>query len=184
MYYSRILTILFVALISFSTQAFESAVKPHAMLYLSIPLDGTGSKQDKLTYGFRLDNIEYTAGEPVNYQQQLQRTAVMDIRMDKHGLDGVYVSGKDYVELYHVMKQNEEAAAGETAAKDAAATTDETAASTDATADAEATTEEADDGLTVGDRIKGVFADMRAVAPMGIYMGAVLGVVLLLGVDN
>jgi hypothetical protein len=174
---SKLLTVVLVSLLSFSTQAFETAVKPHAMLYVSIPLDGKSHDRDSINYGFRLDNVEYTPGKPVNYQQQLQRTAVMDIRMDEHGMDGLYISGIDYLQMYRVNRQNEDQ--GGDAAPDAASSADGEAVAAEAEAE-----EDVDDGLTVGDRIRGVIADMRATAPMGVYMGIGLGIGLLLGVDD
>ena len=171
---TKFLTVVLVSLLSFSTQAFETAVKPHAMLYVSIPLDGKTYDRDSINYGFRLDNIAYTPGEPVNYQQQLQRTAVLDFRMDEQGMDGLYISGIDYLQMYRVNRQNEDQGG-------------EAEVVADAPADAgvaDEQTEEEDDGLTVGDRVRGVLADMRATAPMGVYMGIGLGIGLLLGVDD
>ena len=173
---TKLLTIVLVSLLSFSTQAFETAVKPHAMLYVSIPLDGKTYDRDSINYGFRLDNIEYTPGEPVNYQQQLQRTAVLDFRMDERGMDGLYISGVDYLQMYRVNRQNQDQ--GSNAESDAATSSDEAVV-----AEAEAE-EDVDEGLTVGERIRGVLADMRATAPMGVYMGIGLGIGLLLGVDD
>jgi hypothetical protein len=170
MYLTKIITMLLVSLLSFSTQAFESSVKPLVMVYLTVPLDGTRVNEDAFNYGFRLDHVAYTPGEPVNYQQQFQRTASLDFRMDKQGLDGIYISGKDYLHSLRVNRQNEDQGSDETTAE--------------ATDDAATDIEDEDDGLTVSDRIKGVIADMRAVAPMGIYMGVGLGIVLLLGVDD
>ncbi len=171
---TKILTVVLVSLLSFSTQAFETAVKPHAMLYVSIPLDGKTYDRDSINYGFRLDNIAYTPGEPVNYQQQLQGTAVLDFRMDEQGMDGLYISGIDYLQMYRVNRQNEDQGSEV-----------EVVADTPADAGvADEQTEEEDDGLTVGDRVRGVLADMRATAPMGVYMGIGLGIGLLLGVDD
>jgi len=167
---TKLLTVVLVSLLSFSTQAFETAVKPHAMLYVSIPLDGKTYDRDSINYGFRLDNIAYTPGEPVNYQQQLQGTAVLDFRMDEQGMDGLYISGIDYLQMYRVNRQNEEQGSETEVVADAGV--------------ADEQTEEEDDGLTVGDRVRGVLADMRATAPMGVYMGIGLGIGLLLGVDD
>jgi len=44
--------------------------------------------------------------------------------------------------------------------------------------------EDYEEALPLSDRIRGVFADMRSIAPMGIWIGAGLGVGLLLGVDD
>jgi hypothetical protein len=161
---------LLVSLLSFSTQAFESSVKPLVMVYLTVPLDGTRVHEDRFNYGLRLDHVNYTPGEPVNYQQQFRRTPSLDFRMDRQGLDGIYISGKDYLPSLRANRQNQDEGSVETTAEAA----DEAAADD----------EDEDDGLTVGDRVKGVIADMRAVAPMGIYMGVGLGIVLLLGVDD
>lgn len=174
----RIITVFIVALLSFSTQAFETAVTPHAMLYVSIPLDGPGPDRDRVNYGFRLDSIAYTPGERIDYSRQLERTAVVDFRLDEHGVDGVYLSGIDYLQQYRVNRQNEEQ--GESVPAEDESTAAEAVAE-EAAAEEEA---EEDDGMTAGDHIRGVLADMRATAPMGIWMGIGLGVVLLLGVDD
>ena len=165
-----------VALLSFGSQAFESGVTPHAMIYVSIPLDGPAPDRDRLNYGFRLDSVPYTPGESIDYPRQLQRTAVLDLRMDEYGMDGFYLSGIDYLKLYRISRQNGDEG-GEVAAGEGAAAEE--------TADV-ATGEQAqeDNGRTVGDHVRGVFADMRATAPMGVWIGIGLGIGLLLGVDD
>lgn len=181
----RIITMCTVALLSFGSQAFESAVTPHAMIYVSIPFGGNTPERDSLNYGFRLDSIAYTSGEHVDYQRQLQKTAVLDLRMNEHGVDGLYLSGIDYLKLYRANRQNEQegdelAAEGDVQEQPAA----EESAEAAVTEETEVEDEEEDDGLTVGDHIRGVFADMRRTAPMGIWMGAALGIGLLIGVDD
>lgn len=179
MFFTRIITMCTVALLSFGSQAFESAVTPHAMIYVSIPLDGPAPDRDRLNYGFRLDSVPYTPGESIDYQRQLQRTAVLDFRMDEHGMDGLYLSGIDYLTLYRVSRQNGDER-GEMTVKD-----ETPAAAAEGSADAAVGEQaEADTGRTVGDHVRGVFADMRATAPMGVWIGIGLGIGLLLGVDD
>ena len=153
------------SIVSANSMAFETNVKPHAMFYVTVPLGGPGPDQDKATFGFRLDNIYVdpaTSGY-VDYHRQLQQPAVFDLRMDRHGLDGIYVSGIDYLQLYKVNRQNEEEGV----------VVEETQAE-----------EDYEEALPLSDRIRGVFADMRSIAPMGIWIGAGLGIGLLLGVDD
>lgn len=186
MYFIKISMLLLVSVVSVNSHAFESAMKPHAMVYLTIPLDRTNANQDKFNLGFRIDNVAYTPGEPVNYQALLQHRALIDFRIDNKGLDGIFISGTDYVQLYKVSRQNEDQGSAVTEGEEPAESTTEADAEEEIAAEAEVEEEEEDedDGLTVGDRVKGVIADMRSVAPMGVYMGAALGIGLLLGVDD
>jgi hypothetical protein len=174
---STIITILLLSLSAANTHAFETTVKPHAMIYINVPLGGAG-EQGKTTFGVRLDNInvDYAGSRYVDYHRQMLRTAVFDLRMDRRGLDGIYISGTDYLRLYRVSRQNE----GEGEVLEEGEVVEE-AVVEEAVAEEEYDYEEE---LPISDRIRGVFADMRNTAPMGIWIGVGLGVGLLLGVDN
>jgi hypothetical protein len=105
---STLLTTLLLTVFSANTMAFETDVNPQAMFYINIPLDGTESKRDKTTFGFRLDSHGYTRFDNVPYVKQLDRSAVFDFKMAPDGIEGIYISGIDYLKLYQVNKQNED----------------------------------------------------------------------------
>ena len=140
------------------------------MLYYKVALGESDSNRSKSSFGLRFDNVTYTPDHTIDYKHLAARPAVfMDLRMDKHGVEGIYISGTDYLKQYKVNRQNDEQLDDEQI--------DE---GTEVTAEEEYE-EEYDDSLTIGEHVSGVLADMRSVAPLGVYIGVGLGVALLLG---
>jgi hypothetical protein len=130
----------------------DLAMNPQAMLYISIPFDKPGFTEDKTTYGLRFDSNAYSRYDKVSYVQQLDRGAVFDFKLTPNEIEGIYLSGVNYYQLYKVYKQNEDE-------------------------------EDYDyeDQVSVMDEIRGTISDMSAIAPMGVWIGAGLGIGLLLG---
>ncbi len=137
--------------VSANTMADDLAINPQAMFYISIPFDGPRYTEDKTTYGLRFDSHAYSRYDKVSYLKQLDRGAVFDFKLTPGEIEGIYLSGINYYQLYKVYKQNEE--------------------------------EEIDyeDQVSVMDEIKGTISDMSAIAPIGVWIGAGLGIGLLLG---
>jgi hypothetical protein len=108
MRFSILLLTLSLTIISANTMAIETGFNPQAMFYINIPFDGKDASQDKSTYGFRLDSHAYTRYDNVPYVRQLDQTAVFDFKMAPDGIEGIYISGIDYLKLYQVNKQNED----------------------------------------------------------------------------
>lgn len=179
---SLVISALLSALLSANVMAFET-VKPHAMFYVHVPFAGSGPAAGETTFGLRLDNIhvDYSDSTYIDFTRQIGRPAVLDFRMGRKGLDGIYIAGTDYLRLYRVNRQNAEEG------EEVEMQTDEEAAA-EAMEEEVITEEEAmddyEDALPLSDRIRGVFADMRNIAPMGLWIGAGLGIGLLLGVDD
>jgi hypothetical protein len=92
--------------VSANTMAVETGMNPQAMVYISIPLDGTVSSGNKTTYGFRLDSHAYSRFDNVTYTRQLERPAVFDFKMASGGIEGIYISGIDYYRITVVNRQN------------------------------------------------------------------------------
>jgi len=145
---------LVLSFITTNTIAFETDVNPQAMFYISIPLDGTAFEKENTTFGFRLDSHAYSRYDNVPYVRQLERPAVFDFKMEPRGIEGIYISGIDYYKLYQIHKQNE----GE---EDI----------------------EYEEQVSIMDEIKFIIADMSNIAPMGVWIGAGLGIGLLVGVS-
>lgn len=107
------ITFLLMSFMSGNTIAFETGPMHRAMLYLEIPLDGTESDQDMVGFGFRLDNIESTQQGIYTDYPMNNPTALMDFRMNKQGIEGIYFSGTDYLQKFRVYRQNQQQGSGE-----------------------------------------------------------------------
>ncbi len=142
------------ALFCFSAQvsAYELTPQPQAMLYYKFSVGGTGMQRAFSTFGLRVDTVTYSARGVANYDELIHRPAVFDLRMGRRGVEGIYISGIDYFKLYKVNRQNDEQ-------------------------------NDADDesGRSAGESVKAVIENIRDTAPMGFYIGAGLGIALLLG---
>ena len=151
----RLLNLVFtliLTLFSANTMADDLAMNPQAMFYISVPFDGPRYTEDKSTYGFRFDSHAYSRYDKVSFIQQLDRPAVIDFKLTPGEIEGIYLSGVNYYQLYKIYKQNE---------------------------DEEEIDYE--DQVSVMDEIRGTISDMSAIAPIGVWIGAGLGIGLLLG---
>jgi hypothetical protein len=101
------ITVLLMSFVSGNTIADQAGVKPVAMLYVAIPL-GSTNNQEQPSFGFRLDNIDYSQGSIIQYDRLLEQSALMDFRMGTHGIQGIYFSGTDYLQRYRIYRQNQE----------------------------------------------------------------------------
>ena len=128
---------------SANTMADELSINPQAMLYISIPFAKPGFTEDKTTYGFRFDSNAYSRYDHVPFLKQLNRPAVFDFKLSPGEIEGIYLSGVNYYQLYKVYKQNE----GED-------------------------DYDYEDQVSVMDEIKGTISDMSAIAPIGVWIGA------------
>jgi len=137
------------------------------MLYYKFSLGGYDSNTSKNSFGLRFDNVTYTPDHSIDYKQLAARPAVFDFRMNRHGVEGIYISGTDYLKQYKVNRQNDEQI--------------DEGTDVEAEEEYEEEYEDYDDGLTIGEHVSGVLADLRSVAPLGVYIGVGLGVALLLG---
>lgn len=147
------------------------------MLYYKVALGESNSNRSKSSFGLRFDNVTYTPDHTIDYKHLAARPAVFDLRMDKHGVEGIYISWTDYLKKYKVNRQNDEQI-GDEQIQD-----EQIDEGTDVVAEEEYEEEyeDYDDGLTIKEHISGVLADLRSVAPLGVYIGVGLGVALLLG---
>ena len=151
------------------------------MLYYKVALGESNSNRSKSSFGLRFDNVTYTPDHTIDYKHLAARLAVFDLRMDKHGVEGIYISGTDYLKKYKVNRQNDEQI-GDEQIGDEQIQDEQIDEGTDVVAEEEYEEEyeDYDDGLTIKEHISGVLADLRSVAPLGVYIGVGLGVALLL----
>lgn len=145
------ITTLLLTISAGGARAVETGMNPQAMVYISIPFDGNSQQDDTTTFGFRLDGHAYSRFDRVSYMEQLNRPAVFDLRVESGAIEGIYLSGINYYQLYRLHRQNEE---------------EDT---------------DYEDQVSVTDSIRGILSDMTDVAPMGVWIGVGLGVGLLLG---
>lgn len=148
----NMVVMLILTTVSANSMADDLAINPQGMFYISIPFDGPSFSEHKSNYGFRFDSHAYSRYDRISYIQQLDRPAVFDFKLAPEGIEGIYISGINYYQMYKVYKQNEDE-------------------------------EEFDyeDQVSVMDEIKGTISDMSNIAPIGVWIGAGLGIGLLLG---
>jgi len=153
----RIFLIITMAVSCFPAQAqtYEFAPGPQAMFYYRLSVGGSGTQQAFSSFGLRMDNLVHHQSGVAGYHERLRRPPVFDLRMGKRGIEGIYLSGVDYYRLYRINRQNDEQAGAEEEARP-----------------------------TVSERVKGVIDGIRDTAPAGFYIGAGLGIALLLGAGD
>jgi len=101
-------TIIFISFIPQTTIAFESGVQPHALLYLNISFSDSGQVQEQANWGFRLDSVVYAHGTTIQHDRLIDKSALLDFRMNTRGIKGIYISGTDYLQSYRVNRQNQD----------------------------------------------------------------------------
>ena len=154
------------AFYSMNLFAVEPIDEQQIMLYYQVPL-GAGTSQDsKHQFGLRLDQVTHAPGQDVQISTLENKPAAMDFRMSYDGIKSVKIHGVDYAS-YLIAR----AAEGETAP----ATTDPAAATTEG-----ATTETA----AAPKEEKGPIQNALGELPFGIYIGVILGVVIISGVGG
>ena len=80
----------------------------HAMFYYKVPLGGSKIKQDQHTFGFRMDRVSFNAGEMLDQQKLFHRPAMFDFKMNHQGVEGIYLSGNNFMDKYRVSHADED----------------------------------------------------------------------------
>ena len=107
--------VLFLSVTSTSSMAVETINEPHAMFYYQMSFGEAKSKIEQgPTFGFRVDRADLATNSVIDYQQILKRPAVFDFKMRNKSIEGIYVSGKDYLKAYRVHHADETSAEAET----------------------------------------------------------------------
>ncbi len=161
-----IAVVTFLVLAPVQSMAVEPINETHAMIYYKIPFSGAKKPENRPSFGFRMDHTSYQRGEMIEYKDLMNKTAAFDFRMGSEGVQGVYVSGVDFLQRYRLHRQAE-GDAGEM----------------------EESMEKAEDKepgtLTkVGTDIGNTIEDFAAVVPLGFMIGGAIALVLVTGVGG
>lgn len=89
------------------SMALEPVNEAHAMFYYQAPFSASKAEQKKHSFGFRMDQASYEPGQMIQYQQLMNKPAAFDFKMGHEGVQGLYVSGVDYLQLYRLRKAAE-----------------------------------------------------------------------------
>lgn len=159
--------ITFVILAPVQSMALEPVNESHAMIYYKIPFSASKKPENKPSFGFRMDHTSYERGGMIEYKDLMERTAAFDFRMGHDGLQGVYVSGVDYLQRFRLQRAAED--------------------------DAEMDVDIEDDGMEeskkdepgalakTGTDIANTVEDFISVVPLGFMIGGVIAIVLVSG---
>ena len=150
-----------VLLLPVKSIALEPVNEAHAMIYYQVPFSVNKSEQKKHSFGFRMDHTSYNPGEMIQYSKMMKKTAAFDFKMGHEGVQGMYVSGVDYLQLYRLRKAAED-------------DSDEVAVDTDTENKSNPVTEVAGN---IGETID----EIMDIIPLGFLIGGAVGVVLLTG---
>lgn len=154
------------AFYSMNVFAVEPIDEQQIMLYYTVPLGAGTSLDSKHQFGLRLDQVTHAPGQDVQLHTLDNRPAAMDFRMGYDGIKSLKIHGVDYAS-YLIAR----AAEGETepaTAEPAAAASEGTSPETPATPKEE----------------KGPITNAIGDMPFGIYIGVILGVVIIAGVGG
>jgi hypothetical protein len=157
--------------------AVEPIDEQQIMLYYQVPLGAANSQDSKHQFGLRFDRITHAPGEDVQISTLENRPAAMDFRMGYDGIKSVKIHGVDYAS-YLIAR----AAEGETApAKTEPAAGADTKDTPAAAAPAEGATTETSGAPKEG---KSPIQDALGDVPFGVYIGVIIGIVIIAGVGG
>ena len=156
-----------ILLVPVQGMALEPVSEAHAMIYYQIPFSASKSEQKKHSFGFRMDHTSYKPGNMISYQQMMKKTAAFDFKMGHEGVQGMYVSGVDYLQLYRLRRAAEDEGGDEMADAGDEPTQEEAKKPNPVT-------------KVVGD-IGGTIDEVMEIIPLGFLIGGAVGVVLITG---
>ena len=151
-----------IILVPVKSMALEPVNEAHAMFYYQVPFSATKTEQKKHSFGFRMDHTSYEHGEMIQYQQLMNKTAAFDFKMGRDGVQGVYVSGVDYLQRFRLNKAAED---------------DEAEAGTES-----GDTESA--ASKIGGDVTNTVDELFEIIPLGFWIGGAVAIVLVTGVGG
>ena len=159
-----------VLLLPVQSMALEPINEAHAMFYYQVPFSVNKAEQKKHSFGFRMDRTSYEYGGMIQYQQLMNKTAVFDFKMGHEGVQGLYVSGVDYLQRYRLSKAAED---GQSGAENGEEDAEVSEGSAEAGKSNPATKVAGDIGETID--------EIMDIIPLGFLIGGAVGVVLITG---
>ncbi len=149
-----------VLLVPVNSLALEPVSEAHAMIYYQVPFSAGKQEQKKHSFGFRMDHTSYNHGEMIEYQKIMNKKAAFDFKMGHDGVQGMYVSGVDYLKLYRLKKAAEDEGEEESV---------------------DAETNKANPVSEVASGIGDTIEELTARIPLGFMIGGIIGIVLITG---
>lgn len=147
----------------------ELLVEPHAMFYYQIPFDGGTIAEKENSFGFRVDHIMHSPKRHIEYTGLMERTAILDLRLNRHGVRSFHISGVDYLKKYRIHRANGEDGGQATADADTGG---------DENTEGE---EELPQAPKVVRDVGNTITFLMEKAPVGVLIGAGIGIGLLVG---
>jgi hypothetical protein len=151
-----------IILVPVKSIALEPVSEAHAMIYYQIPFSASKKVEKKHSFGFRMDHTSYEPGEMIEYQKLMTKTAAFDFKMGWEGVQGMYVSGVDYLQLYRLNR------AAEDEGEDAEVESDDSDKSPGIAA-------------KVGSDIANTVDELIEIVPLGFAIGGIIAIVLVTG---
>ena len=143
-----------IILLPVQSMALEPVNEAHAMFYYQVPFSANKVVEKKHSFGFRMDNTSYQHGEMIRYQDLMKKTAAFNFKFGHEGVEGVYVSGVDYLQRYRLLRAEEDEGEAETSS---------------------------DSGSRLGKDIHESLEGFIETVPLGFTIGGIIGIVLLTG---
>lgn len=150
--------------------ALEPVNEVHAMFYYQVPFSASKVVQKKHSFGFRMDQASYEPGQMIQYQQLMNKPAAFDFKMGHEGVQGLYVSGVDYLQRYRLSRAAEDEQSGDENGEEGA----EASADSDENGKSNPVTKVAGDiGATID--------EIMEMIPLGFIIGGAVALVLVTG---
>ncbi|MBI2992806.1 MAG: hypothetical protein HYY48_01360 [Gammaproteobacteria bacterium] len=149
--------------------------EPHAMVYFQAHWSGQ-ARDTRSTLGLRLDRNAVVENGVIEYQQLLQRPAMLDFRLGREGVQMFTIAGTDYAEWYRVHHADETAGSAESPPPQAA--------EAEGAAEAQQAPAEAKPAPETPEGEKTTIGGILDKAPVGVIMGVGLGIFLVSGLGG
>jgi len=148
--------------------------EPHAMVYFQTHWSGQ-ARDTRSTLGLRLDRNAVAEDGVIEYQDLLQRPAMLDFRFGREGVQSLSIAGTDYAAMYRVHHAGEAAGSAESAPP---------APEGEGAAEAKPAPAGAEPAPETPEGEKTTIGGILDKTPVGVIMGVGLGIFLISGLGG
>lgn len=160
-----------IILVPVKSMALEPVNEAHAMFYYQVPFSASKAEQKKHSFGFRMDQASYEPGQMIQYQQLMNKPAAFDFKMGHEGVQGLYVSGVDYLQRYRLSRAAEDEQSGDENGEEGA----------EASADSDENGKSSNPVTKVAGDIGATIDEIMDMIPLGFIIGGAVALVLVTG---
>jgi len=153
------------AFYSMNVIAVEPIDEQQIMLYYTVPLGSGTSQESKHQFGLRLDQVTHAPGQDVQLSTLEKKPAAMDFRMNYDGITSLKIHNVDY-SSYLLARAAEDETTPVAAEPAPGTATEDTPPSA---------TPKEEQGS-----VKNALEDV----PLGVYLGVIVGIVIIAGVGG